>query len=69
MGHPGICPKHCQYIYLSLFHDIYDVAYGGGSQNNGNPFCKIQWIHDYQGYLVFIVAQESIHLNLDNDVV
>ena len=30
-----------QGIYLSLFHDIYDVAYGGGSQNKGNPFHEI----------------------------
>ena len=34
----------------------------------GNPFCKLQFIWDYQGYLVFIIALDSIHLNPDNNI-
>ena len=68
MHHAGIHPRHCQGIYFPLFHDIYNMAYSGGSQNNGDPFHKLLFIWDYQGYLVFIIALDSIHLNLDNNI-
>ena len=31
LGHPDICPWCHQGIYLPLFHDIYNMAYSGGS--------------------------------------
>ena len=53
---------------ISLFHNIYNAAYSGGSQINGDPFHKFWYIQDYQGYLVFIIAWDSFHLNLDNNI-
>ena len=44
------------------------MAYGRGSQNNGDLFCELWFIQDDQGYLVFIIALHSVHLNLDNNI-
>ena len=44
------------------------TSYSGGSQNNGDLFHKLKFIWDDQGYLVFIIALNSIHLNLENNI-
>ena len=68
MHHPGISPRHCQGIYFSLFHDIHNVDYGGEPQDSRDPFCEFQLIQDKQGYLVLIIALDSIYLNPGNNI-
>ena len=62
---PGIHPQCGKGVHLSLFHHIYNSPNSGGSQYDGHSFCKMRRVCDDQGYLVFIIAPNSIYLNLD----
>ena len=68
IGHLGTDPRHHQYIYLLLLYHIHKVAYCGGSKDHGDPNHKVRQIWDYQGYLILIVALDSVYLNLYDDV-
>ena len=63
----GPYPGCCQCTHLAFFHDIHDVAYSGGSQDQGDPSSKVGQIQDYQGYLILIIALDFIYLNLDDN--
>ena len=56
-----VCPSH------SLLH-IHDVAYQGGPQDHGDLSCEVRQIWDYKGYLIPIIALDSIYLNPYEDV-
>ena len=60
----GIDPGCHQCIYLLLsYHICNDAAYCGGSQDHGDPSHKVGQIWDYEGYLILIIALDSIYLN------
>ena len=44
------------------------MAYCGGPQDHGDPIHKAGQIQDYQGYLILIIALDSIYLNLYDDI-
>ena len=68
-GHPGIDPGcHQQCIYFLLFYHIHEVVYHRCSQDNGDPSCEVRQIQDYQGFLILIIALDSIYLNLYDDI-
>ena len=52
---------------MHLFH-VHDAAYCGSSQDHGDPSHEVGQIQDYEGYLVFIIALDSIYLNPYDDV-
>ena len=54
-------------IFL-LLHDIHGAAYSWGSHDKWDSFCKLLFIKDNQGYLVLVIALDSIYMNLDNNV-
>ena len=62
ISHSDIYPRHCQCIYLLLLNHIYNVAYCGSPQNNGYLFYNIWQVQYYQGYLILIIALDSVHL-------
>ena len=68
VGYMGIDPVCHQCIYLSFFYHIHDVAYSGGSQNHGDLNHNVGQIWDYEGYLILIIALDSIYLNPYDDV-
>ena len=55
-------------IYLILSHHIHDRAYCGGPQDHGDLSCEAGQIWDYEGYLILIIALDSIYLNLYDDI-
>ena len=63
ISHLGIYPWHHQSTYLFLLNHIYNVAYHRNPQNDGDPCHKVWQVWDYQGYLILIIALDSIHLN------
>ena len=68
VAYTGVNPRCHQCIQLFLFYHIHDVAYHGGSQEHGDPSCKVGQIWDYEGYLILLIALDSIYLNLYDDV-
>ena len=44
------------------------MAYCGGSQNHGDLNCKVGQVWDYKGYLILIIALDSIYLSPYDDV-
>ena len=62
---PCICPRLCQGIHLYLSHHVNNSANGGSSQDDGYSGCKTGKVWDDQGYLILIIAPNSIHLNPD----
>ena len=64
----GIDPGCCQYIYLLPSYHIHEAAYHGGSQEHEGPSLKVGQIQDYEGYLMLIIALDSIYLNPYNDI-
>ena len=63
-----IDPGCFQFIYLILFYHIHNVAYHGCSQDHGDLSHKVGKIWNYEGYLILIMALDSIYLNLYDDV-
>ena len=63
IGHPGFYPRHCQGIYLFLLDHIHNAAYHGSPQDERDPSHKVWQVQDHQGYLVFVITLDSIHLN------
>ena len=68
VGYPGIDPGCCQCTYLSFFYHIHNVAYCGHSQDHRGPSHKVGQIQDYEGYLILIIALDSISLNPYDDI-
>ena len=64
----GFDPGCCQCIYLLLFYHIHEMAYCGGSQDHGDLSYDVGQIWDYEGYLILIIALDSIYLNPYYDV-
>ena len=64
----GIDPGCCQCVYLILSYHIHDAAYHGDSQDHGDLSHKVGQIQDYEGYLILIIALDSIYLNPYDDV-
>ena len=64
----GIDPRHGQCVYLIFFYHIHDLAYCGGSQDHGDLSHEVGQIWDYEGYLVLIIALDSVYLNPYDDV-
>ena len=59
----GIDPWCCQCIYLILSYHVHDTAYCGGPQDQGDLSHEAGQIWDYEGYLILIIAMDSIYLN------
>ena len=38
------------------------MAYHGGSKDHGNLSCEIGQVQDYKGYLILIIALDSVYL-------
>ena len=68
IGHPGIDPGCCQHIHLTFLYHIHNAAYCGDSQDHGDPSHKIGQVWDYKGYLVLIIALDSVYLNPYDDI-
>ena len=68
ISHPDVYPRCCQGIYLTLLYHVHNVAHHGGSQNHGDLGHKVGEIWDYQGYLILIIALDSIYLNPYDDI-
>ena len=66
--HPGVYPRCHQGIYLPLLYHIHIAAYCGGFQDQGDLSCEAGQIWDYQGYLILIIALDSVYLNPYDDV-
>ena len=64
----GVDPGCCQCIYLPLSYNIHNAAYCGSSQDHGDPSHKVGQIQDYEGYLILIIALDSIYLNPYDDI-
>ena len=65
-GHwPRVSPVH---LFLSLSYHIHNAAYCGGSQDHRYPSQEAAQIQDYEGYLILIIALDSIYLNPYDDV-
>ena len=64
----GIDPGCLQCIYLLLSYHIHDAAYCGRSQDHRDPSHKVGQIRDYEGYLILIIALDSIYFNLYYDI-
>ena len=64
----GVDPGCHQHVYLLLSYHIHDVVYCGGSQDHRDLNHKVGQIWDYEGYLILIIALDSIYLNLYYDV-
>ena len=68
VGHLGVDPRYHQHVYLLLLDHIHDMAYYGGSQDHRDPNHEVRQIWDYQGYLILIMALDSIYLNPYDDI-
>ena len=64
----GFDPRHYQCVYLSLFYHIHDAAYCGGSKDHGDLSHEGGQVQDNKGYLILIVALDSIYLNPYDDI-
>ena len=63
----GIDPGCHQCIYL-LSYNIHNVAYCGGSQDHRDLSNEVGQIWDYEGYLILIIALDSIYLDPYDDI-
>ena len=63
-----IDPGCHQCAYLLLSYCIHDTKYCGGSQDHGDPSCKVGQIQDYEGYLILIIALDFMYLNPYEDI-
>ena len=68
VGNTGVDPGCCQCIYLFFFYHIHDLAYCRDSQYHGFQSHKVGQIQDYEGYLILIIALNSIYFNPYDDV-
>ena len=68
VGYMGVDPGCHRCVYLILSYHIHDVVYHGGSQDHGDPSCEVGQIWNYEGYLVLIMALDSIYLNPYDDI-
>ena len=64
----GVDARHQQCVYLSLFYHIHDAAYHWGSEDHGEPSYKGGQVQDNEGYLILIIALNSIYLNPYDDI-
>ena len=69
VGYMGIDPGCHQCIHLTLFYHFHNAAYHRGFQDHGDPSHEVGQIQDYEGYLILIIALDSIYLDLYDDIV